>query len=111
MERICKRHYESDFQKILKIQVTQEYNSVRLAIWFSLLQVKLSQEFKEKTGPQMLGTLQKNVKNGHIIGSEVCYRFIYKEIHKFTGVQGKNVLNKNILAVKRCKENQKQGYV
>ena len=30
------------------------------------------QEFKEKTGPQMLGTLQKNVKNGHINGSEVC---------------------------------------
>ena len=28
-------------------------------------------EFKEKTGPDMLKVLQKNVKNGHVIGSEV----------------------------------------
>jgi len=28
-------------------------------------------EFKEKTIPQMFGVLQKNVKNGHFIGSEV----------------------------------------
>ena len=41
-------------------------------VCFLLLQVKLLQEFKEKTGPQMPGTLQKNVKNGHINGSEVC---------------------------------------
>ena len=35
------------------------------------------QEFKEKTGPNMFGTLQKHVKNGHINGSEVCDSFIH----------------------------------
>ena len=39
---------------------------------YSILQAKLAAEFKEKTGPDMLKVLQKNVKNGHIIGSEVC---------------------------------------
>ena len=29
-------------------------------------------ELKEKTLPNMLEVLQKNVKNGHFIGSEVC---------------------------------------
>ena len=29
------------------------------------------QEFKGKTGPEQLTALQKNVKNAHIIGSEV----------------------------------------
>ena len=33
------------------------------------------QEFKEKTGPNMLGILQKHVKNGHINGSEVWNEF------------------------------------
>jgi len=33
-------------------------------------------EFKEKTVPQMFGVLQKNVKNGHFIGSEVCVKSI-----------------------------------
>ena len=29
-------------------------------------------EFKEKIAPNMLTVVQKNVKNGHFIGSEVC---------------------------------------
>ena len=32
----------------------------------------MKQEFQEKTAPDMLGTLQKQVTNGHINGSEVC---------------------------------------
>lgn len=44
---------------------------------------KIAQEFKEKSGPPMLKTLQKHVKNGHINGSETlswvdiqCYYFL-----------------------------------
>ena len=34
------------------------------------LKVKLVKELKEKTFPQKLETLQKNVTNGHVNGSE-----------------------------------------
>ena len=37
-----------------------------------LVKAKIAQEFKEKTAPNMLGTLQKNVNNAHINGSEVA---------------------------------------
>ena len=33
----------------------------------------MAAEFKEKTGPDMLNVLQKHVKNGHFIGSEVSW--------------------------------------
>ena len=38
-------------------------------------------EVKEKTLPNMLGVLQKNVKNGHFIGSEVCNQDNYGPKH------------------------------
>ena len=37
-----------------------------------IIKAKLVQEFKEKIALNMLGTLQKHVKDGHINGSEVC---------------------------------------
>ena len=37
-----------------------------------IIKAKIAKEFKEKIAPDMLGTLQKHVKDGHINGSEVC---------------------------------------
>ena len=50
------------------------YTIMQVTVRFScvlLVKGKIAQEFKEKTGPNMFGILQKHVKNGHINGSEV----------------------------------------
>ena len=54
---------------IIKLLQEQVRNKIVLCVLF--VKAKIKEEFKEKTGPNMLGILQKHVKNGHINGLEV----------------------------------------